>query len=140
MQNNYDTLNTWLSFSQIYNGINDKLEQALQERFNMSLKEFYVLYFISQSGEKKLRLQQLQDLVGLSQSAISRLVARLEAKNCGALERAVCEADRRGIYTSITEYGEDKLERALQTYNEELQQELQTGKLNILDDIMKKLQ
>ncbi|MEH7023764.1 MarR family winged helix-turn-helix transcriptional regulator, partial [Priestia megaterium] len=84
-------------------------------------KEFYVLYFLSQTDDKQLRLQQLQEMIGLSQSALSRLVGRLEAKSCGALQRHICEDDRRGIYTRLTPLGEEKLDRALQTFYQVLQ-------------------
>lgn len=61
-------------------------------------------------------------MVGLSQSAVSRLVSRFEAKGCGALERKSCETDRRSIYTSLTAIGQDKVDRAKQTVNEVLQE------------------
>ncbi|MBP1309541.1 MarR family transcriptional regulator [Paenibacillus sp. FSL M8-0228] len=125
MQHENELLDVWLSLSHIHSTLNDKLEQALLQNYDLSLKEFYVLGFISNSEEKKLRLQQLQELVGLSQSATSRLVVRMEAKNCGALERHTCEDDRRGVYTRITELGENKFQRALQTFNQVLQSELQ---------------
>lgn len=122
---NKDLLDVWLSLTYLFSNVTDKLEQALQQQYDLSLKEFYVLNFISKSEEKKLRLQQLQEMVGLSQSATSRLVVRMEAKNCGALQRHICEDDRRGIYTRITELGEDKFQRAQQTFNQVLQAELQ---------------
>ena len=125
MQHENELLDVWLSLSHIHSTLNDKLEQALLQNYDLSLKEFYVLGFISNSEEKKLRLQQLQELVGLSQSATSRLVVRMEAKNCGALQRYTCEDDRRGVYTRITEFGENKFQRALQTFNQVLQSELQ---------------
>ncbi|ASA23685.1 MarR family winged helix-turn-helix transcriptional regulator [Paenibacillus donghaensis] len=125
MQNKKDLLDIWLSLSQIYSNVTDKLEQALLQEYDLSLKEFYVLNFISKSEDKELRLQQLQERVGLSQSATSRLVVRMEAKDCGALERHICEDDRRGIYTRITELGENKYQRALQTFNQVLESELQ---------------
>ncbi|KJD45942.1 MarR family winged helix-turn-helix transcriptional regulator [Paenibacillus terrae] len=125
MQNKNDLLDIWLSLSDIYSNVTDKLEQALQQQYDLSLKEFYVLNFISKSEDKELRLQKLQEMVGLSQSATSRLVVRMEAKNCGALQRHICEDDRRGIYTRITELGENKFQRALQTFNQVLQSELQ---------------
>lgn len=125
MQNKNDLLDIWLSLSHIYSNVTDKLEQALQQQYDLSLKEFYVLNFISKSEDKELRLQKLQEMVGLSQSATSRLVVRMEAKNCGALQRHICEDDRRGIYTRITELGENKFQRALQTFNQVLQSELQ---------------
>ncbi|MGG4494969.1 MarR family winged helix-turn-helix transcriptional regulator [Brevibacillus reuszeri] len=116
-----DMLSDWLSLTQIQTTITNELEEALQDKFNLSLNEFYVLYFLSQTKEKKLRLQQLQDMVGLSQSAVSRLVGRLEEKNCRALQRHVCEADRRGIYTCLTELGEERLQQTIVSVNEILQ-------------------
>ena len=136
---NNDALDIWFSLSHSYSSIHDKLERALEEQYNLSLKEFYVLFFISNTEDKELRLQQLQEMVGLSQSAISRLVVRMEAKNCGALERHVCEDDKRGIYTRITDLGENKLQRALQTVNEVLQNEIQQGEFTKLQAILDKL-
>lgn len=118
---NNELLDNWLSFTNIQTSINNKLESALQENYSLSLKEFYVLYFLSQTSDKQLRLQKLEEMVGLSQSAISRLVGRMEAKSCGALQRHVCEDDRRGIYTRLTEIGENKFKRALVTFNEIIQ-------------------
>ncbi|WP_341280416.1 MarR family transcriptional regulator [Paenibacillus sp. FSL H8-0537] len=133
---NNELLDNWLALTSLQANINNELENVLQEKYSLTLKEFYVLYFLSQTSEKKLRLLQLQEMVGLSQSAISRLVGRMEAKNCGALQRHVCEDDRRGVYTCLTELGEDKFKRALATFNEffaqstslrdALQQELQS--------------
>ncbi|MDQ0492373.1 MarR family winged helix-turn-helix transcriptional regulator [Paenibacillus brasilensis] len=129
-----EPLDNWLSLTNLQTSINNELESALQEKYSLSLKEFYVLYFLSQTSDKELRLQQLQEMVGLSQSAISRLVGRMEAKSCGALQRHVCEDDRRGIYTRLTELGEDKLQRALVTFNEIFQSAL------LKDDLQHELQ
>lgn len=122
-------LNNWLNITSIQSFIANELERTLQDHYNLSLNEFYVLYFLSQSDEKKLRLQQLQEMVGLSQSAMSRLVDRLEAKKCGTLKRHICEKDRRGIYTSLTDKGEEKLQRCLNTFYETFQTTLQKENL-----------
>ena len=111
-----ELIDNWLFITNIQMNISNELETALRNEHNLSLKEFYVLYFLSETDEKKLRLQQLQELVGLSQSAMSRLVARLEEKSCGVLERLICEDDRRGIYTHLTKLGEEKLQTALNTF------------------------
>ncbi|MCP1184214.1 MarR family winged helix-turn-helix transcriptional regulator [Paenibacillus sp. 1781tsa1] len=140
MQQKSELLNVWLSLSNIHTHLNEKLELALLQEYDLSLKEFYVLHFISNAEEKKLRLLQLQELVGLSQSAVSRLVVRMEAKDCGALERHICEDDRRGIYTRITNLGENKYNKALQTYNQVLQTELEKdGFETQLENLTKKL-
>ncbi|KAB2492797.1 MarR family winged helix-turn-helix transcriptional regulator [Priestia endophytica] len=125
----HDLLDNWLSIINVQTNIANTLERALEEKYSLSLKEFYVLYFLSQTDDKQLRLQQLQEMVGLSQSAISRLVGRMEANSCGALERHLCEDDRRGIYTRLTPLGEEKLNKALATFEEILQSTLAKGKI-----------
>ncbi|MCR2805610.1 MarR family winged helix-turn-helix transcriptional regulator [Paenibacillus soyae] len=140
MHYNNERLDLWLSISHIHTSVNDKLEQALLKQYDISLKEFYVLKFVANSPCKELRLQQLQEMVGLSQSATSRLVDRMEAPNVGALERHSCSNDRRGIYTRITESGEQKVQQALATVNEVLHAELgREGVLFELEGLIQKL-
>ncbi|GKU76455.1 MarR family winged helix-turn-helix transcriptional regulator [Paenibacillus sp. L3-i20] len=115
---------SWLELTNLYVSITNELEQALQERHGLSLKEYYLLYFLHETPEKRLRLQQLESMVGLSQSAMSRLVSRFEAKGCGALERYTCEADRRSIFTSLTAIGQAKVEQAHATFSTVLSEAL----------------
>lgn len=130
-------LGNWLSLTQMQMGITSKLEATLQEKHQLPLNEFYLLLFLSEAPEKKLKLQQLEDMVGLSQSAVSRLVSRFEAKGCGALQRTICEEDRRAVYTSITPIGEAKLEKALPTFQAVLTEELSGVKFqNLLQQFM----
>ncbi|MGW2719996.1 MarR family winged helix-turn-helix transcriptional regulator [Streptomyces sp. NPDC001492] len=51
------------------------------------------------------RVQNLAGRVHLSQSALSRLIARLEKD--GLVERSVCAEDRRGVYVALTDKGRD---------------------------------
>ncbi|WP_077622352.1 MarR family winged helix-turn-helix transcriptional regulator [Sediminibacillus massiliensis] len=121
---NSSLISGWLSLTDAYGRISNELEARLQQEHDLSLKEFYVLLFLHESPDKKLRLQQLQSMVGLSQSAMSRLVSRFEAKGCGALQREICQDDRRNIYTSITGIGESKLEKATITFHQQLESAL----------------
>ncbi|WP_438431199.1 MarR family winged helix-turn-helix transcriptional regulator [Gorillibacterium sp. sgz500922] len=114
----------WLALSQLQMGVAAKLEQELLSRHNWSLNDFYLLYFLSVAPGKKLRLQQLEAMLGLSQSAVSRLVSRFEARGCGALRRHVCEEDRRSVYTALTELGGKKVEEARATFLRVLGEEL----------------
>jgi DNA-binding MarR family transcriptional regulator len=106
----------WIGLTAIQAKVARELERALQEQHQLSLNECYVMLFLSEAPEKKLKLYQLQDMVGLSQSALSRLVNRLEEKNCRVVRRHSCEDDRRAIYASLTEEGEAKLKAVLQTF------------------------
>lgn len=110
----------WLEINNFHLKVESALEKSLQTNHNLSLKEFYVLYFLSQEPDQKLKLQDLEEKVGLSQSAVSRLVSKFEAKGCGALERNVCEQDRRIVYTSLTKTGTAKLAVAAATVEQVL--------------------
>ncbi|MEH7415845.1 MarR family transcriptional regulator [Neobacillus drentensis] len=114
-------ITNWLSFSNLQLKITNELEDSLQQKHQLSLNEFYVLLFLAEAPEKKLKLQQLQNMVGLSQSAMSRLVSRFEARDCGALKRHICTDDRRAIFTSLTAEGEEKLKKAMVTFQETLE-------------------
>ncbi|MFF2177838.1 MarR family winged helix-turn-helix transcriptional regulator [Lysinibacillus sp. NPDC058147] len=116
MDNQETFMEDWLSIDTTMNKIKKETESILQANYKISIKEFYVLYYISKSPDKKLRLQQLQEKIGLSQSALSRLVAGMESSSCGALEKSVCTDDRRGTYTKLTELGETTLKKALQDF------------------------
>ncbi|WP_157454402.1 MarR family winged helix-turn-helix transcriptional regulator [Carnobacterium maltaromaticum] len=85
------------------------LETRLIEESNITLNEYYVLYFLNISEEKEMRLNDLQLEIGLSQSAMSRMISRMENKNCSLIERHCCMTDRRGIYIGITKSGYLKL-------------------------------
>ncbi|GED50230.1 MarR family transcriptional regulator [Carnobacterium maltaromaticum] len=85
------------------------LETRLIEESNITLNEYYVLYFLNISEEKEMRLNDLQLEIGLSQSAMSRMISRMENKNCSLIERHCCMTDRRGIYIGITKSGFIKL-------------------------------
>lgn len=85
------------------------LETRLIEERNITLNEYYVLYFLNLSEEKEMRLNDLQLEIGLSQSAMSRMISRMENKNCSLIERHCCMTDRRGIYIGITKSGYLKL-------------------------------
>jgi DNA-binding MarR family transcriptional regulator len=132
MNINQDFMDHWLTIDSIQNKLKKELENVLQAEYGLSLKEFYVLYYLSKAPEKKLRLQQLQEMVGLSQSALSRLVGNMEANSCGALEKQVCTDDRRGTYTRLTDLGEKKLQRSLVSFREILNSNLSTVNVEVL--------
>lgn len=70
--------------------------------YGLGASDFEVLdVLVEVSGG--MRVQELADRVCLSQSALSRLVARLE-KN-GLLNRGMCPEDRRGVSVCATDAG-----------------------------------
>ncbi|MGW2823832.1 MarR family winged helix-turn-helix transcriptional regulator [Streptomyces sp. NPDC001443] len=54
-------------------------------------------------GTRTYRVQEISERVHLTQSALSRLIARLERD--GLVERAMCPQDRRGVRVALTAQG-----------------------------------
>lgn len=107
----------WHELLARYSAVFSKLECRLQERHGIGANEFEALERVA-TGESKCRSADLTEAIHLSQSATSRLVARLEKE--GLVERALCEMDRRGIFVTITEAGREKYLAAKQTHREVL--------------------
>jgi DNA-binding MarR family transcriptional regulator len=90
------------------------LERALHAEHELGVSEYEVLERLASPDKDEHRMQELADNVHLSQSALSRVVARLEAE--GLVTRAICSEDRRGIYACITTDGRKRYETARPTH------------------------
>ena len=104
-------LEKWFDFNRRQVELEAILEQTIAEQSDQSLtlKEFYLLHFLNQAQEKSLRQIDLPDKLHLSPSAVSRMVARLEAKNCGLLSRRCCDQDKRASFICLTSEGQTTL-------------------------------
>ena len=104
-------LEKWFDFNRQQVELEAILEQTIAEQSQQSLtlKEFYLLHFLNQAQEKSLRQIDLPDKLHLSPSAVSRMVARLEAKNCALLSRSCCDQDKRASFICLTKEGQTTL-------------------------------
>ncbi len=73
-------------------------------------------------GDCSVRVHTIAEHVHLSQSALSRVIDRLEKH--GLVRRGTCENDRRAIYAELTDEGRDRYEAARPTHREVLEREL----------------
>ncbi|WP_320672080.1 MarR family winged helix-turn-helix transcriptional regulator [Patulibacter defluvii] len=108
----------WRTLAALHARIEDCLARELESRHDLSVNEYTVLDVLSRQDEHHMRMQQLAGAVVLSQSATTRLVARLEER--GFLARHLCPTDRRGIYSELTDAGQALLARARPTHDEAL--------------------
>ncbi|GAA3244483.1 MarR family transcriptional regulator [Streptomyces sp. XM83C] len=72
----------------------------------LGASDFEVLDILASAAPAEGDLCRVQNLVGqvhLSQSALSRLIGRLEKE--GLVQRSVCTEDRRGVWVSLTDKG-----------------------------------
>ena len=104
-------LEKWFDFNRRHVELEAILAQTIAEQSEQSLtlKEFYLLHFLNQSQEKSLRQIDLPDKLHLSPSAVSRMVARLETKNCALLSRRCCDQDKRASFICLTSEGQTTL-------------------------------
>jgi len=83
-----------------------ELDRALHQH-GLCASDFEVLDVLAGSAARDVshgfRVQEIAERVHLSQSALSRLIARLEQD--GLVERAMCQEDRRGVRVALTVKG-----------------------------------
>jgi DNA-binding MarR family transcriptional regulator len=98
-----ELLDRWGELEAQHARVREALEHALQREHRLSLSEYEVLRRIAEDPDGHRRIQELAEEIHLSQSALSRLVQRLE--DDGYVCRNVCDHDRRGVFACITDAG-----------------------------------
>jgi DNA-binding MarR family transcriptional regulator len=98
-----ELLDRWGDLEAQHARVREALEHALQREHRLSLSEYEVLRRIAEDPDGHRRIQELAEEIHLSQSALSRLVQRLE--DDGYVCRNVCDHDRRGVFACITDAG-----------------------------------
>lgn len=109
-------IDNWVQLTKYVNYIDTMIEKKLKQEYNLSVKEFYVLYEIYKAKGKKYKINDLIKIVDLSQSAMSRLIVRIEKPTKALVARQECLEDHRAMYIYLTEEGQDITEKALNTY------------------------
>jgi DNA-binding MarR family transcriptional regulator len=94
------------------------LERSLQDEHGIGLSEFEILDRLVDANCGKYRMSDLAQDIYLSQSALSRAVARLEQD--GLVDRSMCSDDRRAIFVCLTGEGATRHREALPTHREVL--------------------
>ena len=113
-KNDQALLGAWHELAGRHAVVVSALERSLEVHHGLGLKEFEVLERLASSEASECRMQELTEVTHLSQSALSRLVGRLETE--GLVTRAICPSDRRGIYAHITDAGRERYEAARPTH------------------------
>ncbi|MEA5365888.1 MarR family transcriptional regulator [Amycolatopsis sp., V23-08] len=98
--------------------IEQELGKALHRRHGLGLSEYRALGKLAAHPKGELRMQELAEAIGLNQSSVSRMCARLE--DAGLTVRDLCEDDRRGVYSVITDAGRERYTETEPTYRDVL--------------------
>ena len=113
-----EVVGVWREIAARHAAVCSALERELGERHGLGVSDFEVLERLAESVDHQFRAQELADAVHLSQSALSRLISRLEKS--GLVERCLCDLDRRGIYVTLTEAGRQRHDEAAPTHRDVL--------------------
>lgn len=115
-----ELVDTWRGLLERYHATWGALDRALRDGHQLGASEFEVLDALAESEQvsdrdpPSLRMQDLGASVQLSQSALSRVVGRLETD--GLVARSMCADDRRGIFVHLTEAGRSRHADAATTH------------------------
>lgn len=103
----------WHELMGRYHRITCNLDRELGARHQLTVSEFEVLQELAQGECESVRMNELGERVHLTQSALSRLIARLESD--GLLERGMCADDRRSVWAKLTPAGAERYREAKPT-------------------------
>jgi DNA-binding MarR family transcriptional regulator len=110
----------WRELLDRHAALTGALEKALQEAHQIGLSEFETLDRLVDAQCPNYRMNDLSGDIHLSQSALSRAVARLERE--GLVKRSMCDDDRRGVFVCLTDKGKKLHDAALPTHRAVLEQ------------------
>jgi DNA-binding MarR family transcriptional regulator len=88
----------------------DQLSRDLQDQHNLTLADYEILVWLSESPDQQLRMSDLAERTLSSRSRLSHQVDRLE--KAGIVERHPCVDDKRGSFAALTPVGTAILEAA----------------------------
>jgi DNA-binding MarR family transcriptional regulator len=94
---------SWRDLAACYSSVRCDLDRELDERHGLGMSEFEALDRLAEAPDGEHRMHELGDAMYLSQSALSRVVARLERE--GLVVRDMCADDRRSVRVRLTDAG-----------------------------------
>ncbi|MBC6467653.1 MarR family winged helix-turn-helix transcriptional regulator [Actinomadura alba] len=103
----------WRALLACHSTVSCALDRALQDAHGIGMSEFEALDRLVDATCEKRRMNELSGDMYLSQSALSRTVARLERE--GLVVRSMCPDDRRAIFVTLTDAGRERHARARAT-------------------------
>lgn len=131
-------VDVWRSLMEVHAAVLSEIEVALDERHRLTVSEFDALINLPQRG---LPLRELRDRVVLSQSALSRLMDRLERR--AIVTRCDVASDSRAVLMRPTESGRKLTREAARTNAEVVERvftdRLSPGEFTMLQDVFDRL-
>lgn len=109
-----EALQAWTALSALVDTVRTAVNRDLQREAGLTLAENLVLCRVAMAPQRRLRMVEIAQLLGLAKSAITKTVDRLEAR--GLLARERDPGDRRTVYARLTEHGQRTFTAAQSAY------------------------
>lgn len=110
---------SWLAANLL---VPDRLGRDLHERTGLTMADYEILVWLSETPERRLRMSELADRTLSSRSRLSHQIDRME--RAGYVERQECTDDRRGYFAVLTEKGWETLVDAAPHHVESVRQRI----------------
>lgn len=107
-------LQAWTALSALVDSVRIAINRDLQSEVGLTLAENLVLCRVAMAPQRRLRMVEIARLLGVAKSAITKTVDRLEDRALLTRERDA--GDRRTVYASLTERGQDAFIAAQPAY------------------------
>ncbi|MDA2893278.1 MarR family winged helix-turn-helix transcriptional regulator [Mycolicibacterium sp. BiH015] len=120
----------WQEFMRLYRTIVDEMAEQMMRDHRLPLEWFDVLAHLAELPGKRLGQRQLRDRLLLSESGVSRMLARMEHEDL--IARASSADDKRAIDITMTARGQAQLMQAIESHTR-LVAELFTDRLSETD-------
>ncbi len=104
----------WRSFVSGTTVLNERLDRDLRSTHGLSVPEYEILVWLSESPDRSIRMAKLAAAVSHSRSRVTHTIARLERE--GLVVRGQCSEDGRGVSAVLTDEGFRLLETAAHTH------------------------
>ena len=99
------TADAWIGLVETQRRLSRELETLLEQRHGLGLSELEVLARLAAADERRLRVSELAEAIGLSVSRISRVIDALEKRDLVA--RRACPGDGRAVNAVLLPAGLD---------------------------------
>ncbi|NLG55316.1 MAG: MarR family transcriptional regulator [Rhodococcus sp.] len=109
-----DEMRAWRGYMDGNQRLMSVLNRDLQEAHGLSLADYRILVFLSESEDGSLRMSSLADGILSSRSRLTHQIRRMEMD--GLVKRDSCVEDGRGVRAIITDEGRRRLSEAAPTH------------------------
>ncbi len=104
-----EEMSFWRGFIEVTSTVLADIETALKADADIAFDDYEVLVHLSEADQRRIRMNELSELLLNSRSRLTQRVDRLAAR--GLVAREKCPGDKRGTFAVLTDDGFALLER-----------------------------